>query len=108
MTNELTGGLKKFREEQVDGLTMKIDGKRADGLTHKIREELTVGLILLDGMVQVVTWARTKRAESLVDLDGTDDTDSLDYDDDGGFDDGYDGGADGFEPTQRRDNCKRR
>ena len=41
-------------------------------------------------------------------LDGTDDTDSLDYDDDGGFDDGYDGGSDGFESKQRRDNCKRR
>ena len=61
------GWTHKFREEQVDGLTMKIDGERADGLTQKIREELTVGLIFLDGVVQVVTWARTKRAESLVD-----------------------------------------
>ena len=61
------GWTHKFREEQVDGWTMKIDGKRADGLTHKIREELTVGLIFLDGVVQVVTWARTKRTESLVD-----------------------------------------
>ena len=57
----------KIREGPVDGLTTRIDGERADGLTHKIREELTEGLIFLDGVVQVVTWARTKRVESLVD-----------------------------------------
>ena len=43
----------------------KYDDER--GWTHKFREELTVGLIFLDGVVQVVTWARTKRTESLVD-----------------------------------------
>ena len=54
---------------------------------------------LFDGLAQAVTWARMKRA--------TDDTDSRDCDDDGGFDDGYDGGAEGFESKQRRDICKR-
>ena len=45
----------------------KSDGERADGWTHKIREELTDGLTCLDGVVQVVTWARTNGVESLVD-----------------------------------------
>ena len=61
------GWTHKFREKQVHGLTMKIDGERADVLTHKVREELTIGLIFLDCVVQVVTWARTKITESLVD-----------------------------------------
>ena len=38
-----------------------------DGLTHMIREELTVGWTLFVDVVQVVTWARTKRGASLVD-----------------------------------------
>ena len=61
------GWTHNIREGRVDGLTTRIDGERADGLTHKIREELTDGLTFLDGVVQVVTWARTKRVESLVD-----------------------------------------
>ena len=61
------GWTHKIREGRVDGLTTRSDGERADGLTHKIREVLTVGWTLLDGMVQVVTWARTKGVASLVD-----------------------------------------
>ena len=61
------GWTHKIREGRVDGLTTRIVRERADGLTHKIREALTVGLTFLDGVVQVVTWARTKRIESLVD-----------------------------------------
>ena len=61
------GWTHKIREGRVDGLTTRIFRERADGLTHKIREELTAGWILLVGLVQVVTWARTKRATSLVD-----------------------------------------
>ena len=53
--------------ERADGLTTRIVLERADGLTHKIREELTVGWILFVDVVQVVTWARTKRGASLVD-----------------------------------------
>ena len=45
----------------------KSDGERSDGWTHKIREELTDWLTCLDGVVQVVTWARTNGVESLVD-----------------------------------------
>ena len=41
--------------------------ERADGLTHKIREELTVGWTLIVDMIKAVTWARTKRRASLVD-----------------------------------------
>ena len=52
--------------ERADGWTHKIREGRADGLTHKIREELTVGWILFVDVVQVVTWARTKRGASLV------------------------------------------
>ena len=64
---KVDGWTLKIREGRVDGLTTRIDGERADGLTHKIREELTDGLTFLDGVGQVVTWARTKRLESLVD-----------------------------------------
>ena len=64
---QVDGWTHKFREELIAGLTLKIDGERADGLTHKIREELIAELIFLDGVVQVVTWARTKTVESLVD-----------------------------------------
>ena len=60
------GWTHKIREGRVDGLSTRIDGEWADGLTHKIREVLTVGWTLLDGMVQVVTWARTKGVASLV------------------------------------------
>ena len=66
MTSELMGG-HKICEGRVDGLTMRIDGERADELIHKIRDVLTVGWTLLDGLVQVVTWARTKGVASLVD-----------------------------------------
>ena len=72
---------------------MRIDGERADGLTHKIREELADGLTFRDGVVQVVTWARTKG----VVIGGLDGTDSLDSGVDGGFDGGYDGGSGGFD-----------
>ena len=53
------GWTHKIREGRVDGLTTRSDGERAD--------VLTVGWTLLDGMVQVVTWARTKAGASLVD-----------------------------------------
>ena len=45
----------------------KSDDERVGGWIHKIREELTDGLPFLDCVVQAVTWARTKRIESLVD-----------------------------------------
>ena len=61
------GWTHKIREGRVDGLTKRIVHERADGLTHKIREELTVGWTLFVDVVQVVTWARTKRGASLVD-----------------------------------------
>ena len=61
------GWTHKIREGRVEGLTTRIVRERADGLTHKIREELTAGWTLLVGVVQFVTWARTKRATSLVD-----------------------------------------
>ena len=35
-------------------------------------------------------------------LEGTEDTDSLDCDDDGGFGDGHDGGAENFESTKKK------
>ena len=60
------GWIHKIREGRVDGLTKSIVHERADGLTHKIREELTVGWTLFVDVVQVVTWARTKRRASLV------------------------------------------
>ena len=44
MTNELTGGLTNFVKNNE--LTMKIDGERADGLTHQIGEEPTAGWTL--------------------------------------------------------------
>ena len=87
----------------------KSDDERADGWTHKIREGRVDGLIFLDDVVQVVTWASTKRVESLVDsMALMARIDSLECGADGGFDGRYDGGSDGFEPKQRRDNCKRR
>ena len=61
------GWTQKICEGRVDGLTKRIAHERADGLTHKIREELTVGWTLFVDVVQVVTWARTKRRTSLVD-----------------------------------------
>ena len=61
------GWTHKIREGRVDGLTKRFVHERADGLTHKIREETTAGWTLFVDMVQVVTWARTKRRASLVD-----------------------------------------
>ena len=55
------GWTHKIREGRVDGLTKRVVHERADGLTHKIREEPTVGWTLFVDVVQVVTWARTKR-----------------------------------------------
>ena len=75
-------------------------------MTHKIREELTVGMIFLDGGSSCHL-GQNEKDRIIGGLDGTDDTDSLNCGDDGGFDDGY-GGADGFESKQRRENCKRR
>ena len=60
------GLTQKIREGRVDGLTTRIVRERADGLTHKICQKLTAGWTLLVGVVQAVTWARTKRATSLV------------------------------------------
>ena len=61
------GWTHKIREGRADGLTKRFVHERADGLTHKIREEPTAGWTLFVDMVQVVTWARTKRRASLVD-----------------------------------------
>ena len=58
----------KIREGRVVGLFERFVHERADGLTHKIREEPIAGWTLFVDMVQVVTWARTKRRASLVDL----------------------------------------
>ena len=44
----------------------KCDDERVDGWIHKIREEHTDGLPFVDDVVQVVTWVRTKRVDSLV------------------------------------------
>ena len=102
------GWTHKIREGRVVGLTTRIVLERAGGLAHKIREELTVGWILFVDVVQVVTWARTKRGASLMDsvalMAWIASTLALMVT----LMMATDGGFDGFESKQRRDNCKRR